>query len=290
MKKLKFSEITVQTVHRPFAPEEEKFLWNKSDFSDFTRQVLGRSLKLKKKLIINTSSFYPVTLDKSIEEDMFLSLDNEEFVKHFSIEEILVISHDNSEKLKGHMTPFEYYRLLRSWNENIIDRSRMISLYLDPFIQYICIVPEKRTLAELMEVHNIQTEFHGVFSEKKVAPQTPFKDIDESCLLAKPYTLIARKNALLPFPLWNTRLSVTKKREVYKEESCLNCRACHQYCPWQLYPAHYYHYLKHNMTEEAEDLCITRCDLCGICNKVCPAHIDLTTAIELFLIEEGYHE
>lgn len=69
---------------------------------------------------------------------------------------------------------------------------------------------------------------------------------------------------------------VNKKIDL-KENVCIRCGKCIDYCPSDLYPYEIYFNDRNNNFNKLKKLNVSKCCGCGICSYICPSNIDLSS-------------
>jgi ferredoxin len=94
------------------------------------------------------------------------------------------------------------------------------------------------------------------------------------------YALGANDSWLLPFPVFNRRLSMREGTPCKSSPvPCSNCMACERFCPAGIRPAFIYHHLQADDPEGAAAFGLDACIQCGWCSHVCPSALPLAQTI-----------
>ena len=75
-----------------------------------------------------------------------------------------------------------------------------------------------------------------------------------------------------------------------KEQECINCAACVDFCPVRLEPYKLIDFVRHEEYDKAKDHYIEECILCNICSCVCPSFIPIGDIILQNINKEGDSE
>ncbi len=112
---------------------------------------------------------------------------------------------------------------------------------------------------------------------------------DTLILLNRNHQFLPKGGFLFSFPYFDRRIlfkKLPKRQKIPKVKVCINCLACVRHCPAGIHPSYIYHNLINKNIEEAENLGIYRCTLCGKCTFTCPANLPLHNTFERFLLYE----
>jgi len=137
-------------------------------------------------------------------------------------------------------------------------------------------MPSVETLVQISApsqwIHNFAIVREGTLLEEALAHISPEPKNPARVIAGGPFLGHAMYSLQVPL-LQQTEMVLFQGEgdfASYKDEPCINCGRCVQFCPMRLFPNELTRACEYGRFEEAESKDLFRCIECGICSYVCP--------------------
>lgn len=302
MKKIRISKSisnNLQSLELSF-----KVLTSETSLKSLFKMVLGIDTGEYSKIVVDFSDFFPVSLEPRIVFEIFIEskLNTiKAFVEGYDLGCIMYMnSHfdvgnysccKSLHRLRGDeivLSAFDFHRLVDSYSNGYINDSALIHLYSSPDDIKSYIVPSEIEYSNLLKELQLDSDYYFPLTGDIPESECSVSKFEENTLFHKSYVIEKNSSFLFPFPLFNRELKITKGKYTREaEKTCINCNKCNSFCPVNIEPQLYYHYLRNGLIEDCERLLIKDCTLCGICTFVCPADIPIQKSIKEYFVKEA---
>jgi len=219
-----------------------------------------------------------------------LGLAGIEYAENLVVGEEVKLYEDDLDTSISTIDIFEFYLLYQAAIKKEENSSTLIlvSLDKDRHFAYLAdknttlkdITAQEPALKELMHAHP-QTKVYNPLKRLWSELDEPINQQGVNHLTLSETDLSAAPDfcPVFPFPQFKKKFKLQKDVCEGCPTECINCLACVEYCPADIYPNYLYHNLANANPTEAFDMNLKACRQCGKCSLVCPSKLPLYKTI-----------